>query len=141
MIICKLFEIIKSYIIILSVDWNTHLHTLNEKTKHFWLWYHYWQKQGGAGQQVDEKRTFWATKISVWGAKIWLDEKKNVGLAEIFKDFLFESKTKKLCYFKVGKYEIFEKHGCPPPFETNATVRNTCTWDVRYLPKAFFKWL
>ena len=29
-IICKLFEIIKSYIIILSVNCNAHLHTLSE---------------------------------------------------------------------------------------------------------------
>ena len=52
------------------------------------------------------------------------------GLVEIFKDFLIESKPKKLCYFKVGQFEIFEKYGCPP-FETNATVRNTFTWDVQ----------
>ena len=31
----------------------------------------------------------------------------------------------------VGQFKIFEKYGYPPPFETNATVRNTFTWDVQ----------
>ena len=34
--ICKRFDVIKSYII-LSVDCNTNLHTLNKKQKHFWM--------------------------------------------------------------------------------------------------------
>ena len=51
-----------------------------------------------------------------------------VGLAGIFKDFLFKSKTKKLCHFKVSQFEIFENMVAPPPFETNAHVRNTFTW-------------
>ena len=49
-------------------------------------------------------------------------------MAGIFNDLLFESKTKKLCKFKVGQFGVFEKHGCFP-FETNATVRNIFTWN------------
>ena len=41
------------------------------------------------------------------GTRIWPDENKLVGLAGIFKDFLFESKTKKLCYFKVFFFLLF----------------------------------
>ena len=39
------------------------------------------------------------------------------------------NQKQKKCSFKVGQFQIFEKHGCPP-FETNANVRNTFTWDV-----------
>ncbi len=72
-----------------------------------------------------------ATEISGrWGrgSQNLAERRKIVGLAMILKDFFFELKKKKLCYFKVSQFEIFEKHGCPPPFETNASVRNTFTW-------------
>ena len=76
-------------------------------------------KEGGPGHLVPKKRTFWGrhkflADYVAGGPKIWPDEKKNVGLAGIFKDFLFESKTKKLCHFKVSQFEFFEKQGWPP---------------------------
>ena len=41
------------------------------------------------------------------GAKILQGEKKKCWFDRIFKNFLFESKNKKVCYFKVGQFEIF----------------------------------
>ena len=98
------------------------MHTLTKKTKQFLNYI-----------TIGGKTHFWgATEISGrWGGQRFQNlagSQKNVGLAGIFNDFLFESKTKKLWYFKVGQFEIFEKHGFP--FETNANVRNTFTWDV-----------
>ena len=77
-------------------------------------------KGGGGGDLVGEKRTFLGRQKFLGdgvtgGAKNLAGWKQIVGLAGILKDFKFESKTKKLCYTKVGKFEIFEKHGCPPP--------------------------
>ena len=57
MIICKSFEVMKSYIIILSVDCNTHLHTLIKK-KFFLNGIIFRKNKGGAGHQVGEKRNF-----------------------------------------------------------------------------------
>ena len=120
MIICKLFEIIKSYIIILSVDCNTHLNTLSKKQKNFKC-YRYRRKQRGAGHQVGEKCSFLGRqKFLAGGSNIW------PGSSTIF----FESKTKKLCNFKGGQFGIFEKHGCPS-FETNHPIKRTFIWHVR----------
>ena len=49
-------------------------------------------------------------KITFFCKKI---DKKMHSKLLIFNDFLFESKTKKLCHFKVSQFEIFEKQGCP----------------------------
>ena len=120
MIICKLFEIIKGYIIILSVDCNTHLHTLSKKQKKFEC-YHDRRKQrrGGRSPSGGKMQFFGQTEISGrWGCRRFQNLggwKKLFGLAGIFNDFLFESKTKKLCNFKIGQFGIFEKHGCSPP--------------------------
>ena len=77
------------------------------------------ENKGGAGHLVPKKRAFlgrhkFVSDYVAGGPKIWLGEKKIVGLAGIFKDFLFELKTKKLCHFKVSQFEIFEKQGWPP---------------------------
>ena len=73
--------------------------------------------KGGAGHQMGEKRNFLGRQKfladGVAGGSKFGRIIKNVGLAVIFNDFLFESKTKKLWYFKVGEFEISEKHGCP----------------------------
>ena len=99
-------------------DCNNHLHTLSKNKKSF-EFHHFWQKQGGRSPSAEKTHFFGATEISGrWGGRRsqnlagW---EKIVGLAGIFKDLFFESKTKKLCYFKVSQFEIFEKHGCPPP--------------------------
>ena len=70
----------KSYIIILSVDCNTHSHTLIKK-KNFFECYHFPQKQrGGAGHQVGEKQNvlgrqkFLADGLA-GDSKIWPGEK------------------------------------------------------------------
>ena len=48
----------KSYIIILSVDCNTHLHTLSKKQKKIEC-YQYWQKQGrGRSPGAEKKQLF-----------------------------------------------------------------------------------
>ena len=78
-IICKLFEIIKGSIIILSVDCNTHLHTLSKNKKKFEC-NHYWRKQRGAGHQVGGKCSFGGRQKFLAdgvarGFKIWLSEK------------------------------------------------------------------
>ena len=123
MIICKRFEVMKSYIIILSVDCNTHLHTLIKKNN-FFECYHFSQKQrGGRSSSGGKTKFFGQTEISGrWGgrgSKIWPGE----NLAGIFNDLLFELKSKKLCNFKAGQFRIFEKHGCPSPFETNCPIK------------------
>ena len=45
------------------------------------------------------------------GSKIWPGD-KNYFQNILFDRDLFESKTKKLCNFKVGQFGICEKHGC-----------------------------
>ena len=66
------------------------------------------ENKGGAGHQMGKKRNFLGrgTEISGrWGGRRFQNftrSQNNVGLAGIFNDFLFESKTKKLWYFKVG---------------------------------------
>ena len=73
MIICKCFEIIKSCIIILSVDCNTHLHTLSKKQKNFEC-YHFPQTKGQV-TKWGKNKIVWQTKISgLWKGrdpKIW----------------------------------------------------------------------
>ena len=59
MIFCKSFEVTKSYIIILSVDCNTHLHTLIKKNIFFLNAIIFRKNKGGrAGHQVEEKQNF-----------------------------------------------------------------------------------
>ena len=48
-------------------------------------------------------------------------------MAGIFTDLLFGLKSKTLCNFKDGQFDIFEKHGCPP-FETNCPIKKTFIW-------------
>ena len=50
-IICKSFGVMKSYIIILFVDCNTHLHTLSKKQKKFQM-LSLSKKTKGTGHQV-----------------------------------------------------------------------------------------
>ena len=110
-IICKSFEVMKSYIIIFFVDCNTHLHSLNKK-KLFFEYYHFPQKQRGRSPSGGETKFFGQTEISGrWGGRV----KKLVSLAGIFTDLSFELKSKKLSNFKDGQFGTFEKHGCPPP--------------------------
>ena len=63
----------------------------------------------------EKMQFFGQTEISGrWGGRKFQNLagwEKLFGLVGIFNDFLFESKTKKLCNFKVGQFEIFEKHG------------------------------
>ena len=56
-IICKLFEIIKGSIIILSIDCNTHLHTISKKQKILNVIIS-GENKGGTGHQVGEKCSF-----------------------------------------------------------------------------------
>ena len=85
-------------------------------------------KGGGAGLV-----TKWGENGLFWGDRNflpmgWPDENKLFVWPRSSRIFYLNQKQKKLCYFKVGQFEIFKKHGCPS-FETNATVRNTFTWD------------
>ena len=137
MIICKSFEVMKSYIIIFSVDCNTHLHTLNKKKHFFSECYHFPQKQRGAGlvskwgenEIFSADRNFWPMgwpRIPKFGRV-----KKLVSLAGIFTDLLFELKSKKLCNFKDGQFGIFEKHGCPPLWnEVGHKANFYLAWDA-----------
>ena len=79
MIICKSFEVMKNYIIIFSVDCNTHSHTLN-KNKIFLNAIIFRKNKGGGGHQVGEKQNFFGRQKfladGVAGdSKIWLGEK------------------------------------------------------------------
>ena len=91
-IICKRFEIIKSYIIILSIDCNAYiyLHTLNKNQKI--LNAIIIGENKGAGHQVGEKSSFLARqKFLVDGvaedSKIWPYEKNYLVWPESFNDF------------------------------------------------------
>ena len=75
-IICKICEVMKTYIIILSVDCNTHLHTLSKKQKNFECHY-YWRKQSGpSGEKCTfgGRQKFLADGVAA-GSKIWPGEK------------------------------------------------------------------
>ena len=77
-IICKRFEIMKSYIIILSVDCNTHLHILS-KNKKFLNAIIIGENKGEEGQ-VGRKRTFFGRQKFLadgvaGGPQIWPGEK------------------------------------------------------------------
>ena len=118
-IICKFLEVVKSNIIILIAGCNNYLHTLSKKKKFFWISSFLAKtKEGGRSPSAEKTHFFGATKISGrWGGRRsqnlagW---RKIVGLAGSSKDLFFEWKTKKLCYFKVSQFEIFEKQGWPP---------------------------
>ena len=78
-IICKLFEIIKGSIIILSTDCNTHLHTISKKQKILNVIIS-GENNGGTGHQVGEKCSFWGRQKFLVdgvaeGSKIWLGAK------------------------------------------------------------------
>ena len=114
----KICEVMKSETKIVLINYNTHVHTLSKKIFVF-EFHHFWRKQRG-GRSPSAKKThfFGSTKIS---GRLCSRRSQNlvgwtkiVGLAGIFKDFLFELKTKKLCHFKVSQFEIFEKQGWPP---------------------------
>ena len=78
MIICKSFEVMKSYIIILSVDCNTHLHTLIKKQKKNLNAIIFGKNKGGRSPSGG-KCTFWGKQkfLADWvaGPKISPDEK------------------------------------------------------------------
>ena len=79
-IIFKIFEGVKSNIIILMADCNNYLHTLS-KTKLFFEFHHFWRKQrGGPGHLVPKKRTFlgrqkFLADYVAGGPKIWPGKK------------------------------------------------------------------
>ena len=78
-IICKLFEVMKSHIKILFVDCSAHLHTLIENKKSFEC-YHFRRKQKEGPGHQEGKTHFWGQKeiSGRWvagGPKIWPDEK------------------------------------------------------------------
>ena len=81
--------------------------------------------KGGRSPNGGKTTFLGATEISGrWAGRRFQNlarSQKNVGLAGIFNNFLFESKTKKLWYFEVGQFEIFEKHGCPLPLKRTLT--------------------
>ena len=115
--ICKSFEVMKSYIIILSVDCNTHLHTLSKKQKKFEC-HHYRRKQRGAGHQVGGKRSFGVRQKFLadgvaGGSKIWPGDKNYFVWPGSSTIFYLNQKQKSYVYFKVGQFGICEKHGCP----------------------------
>ncbi len=125
-IISKFCEVMKSETKIVLINYNTHVHTLSKKIFFFWISSFLAKTKGGTRSPSAKKTHFFGpTKISgrLCGRRSqnlagW---KKIVGLAGVFKDFLFESKTKKLCHFKVSQFEIFEKQGCPPPLWNERT--------------------
>ena len=129
MIFCKSFEVTKSYIIILSVDCNTHLHTSIKKNFVFLNAIIFRKNKGGGRSPSGGKTKFFEqTEISGrWGGRGFQNLagwKKSASLAGIFNDFLFELKSKKLCNFKDGQFRIFEKHGCPPLWNEPAHKEN-----------------
>ena len=105
----------KSEAKIVPINYNTHV----TYEYFFFEFCHYpWKQRGGRSPSAKKTHFFGPTEISgrLCGRRSqnlagW---KKIVSLAGVFKDFLFESKTKKLCHFKVSQFEIFEKQGCPP---------------------------
>ena len=135
-IICKCFEVVKSNTIILMIRCDNHLHTKNKIF--FWI-SSFLAKTKGGGRSPSAKKThfFGPTEIS---GRLCGRRSQNlagwkiiVALAGIFKDFSFESKTKKLCHFKVSQFEIFEKQGCPP-------LWNECWRKPEHLHPAWCRW-
>ena len=102
---------------------KTYVHALNKKKIFFFASPLSDQKiKGGQDWSPSGGTThFWGqTEISGrWGGQ---GIQKSVGceiwshFMPLFKDFKFESKTKKWCQFKVSKFPKFKKHVCPPPW-------------------------
>ena len=109
----KLFDIINSCIIILFVDCNTHLHILTKKQKLFLNEITVSEKRGGAGHRGGGNGLFWSDK-NFWPMgwpevpKFDCMKKNSLLRPGSLMIILFESKTKNLCYFKVGQFEILK---------------------------------
>ena len=70
--------------------------------------------KGGQVTKWGKNEIFWADRNfwpMGWPGIPKFGRVKKISLAGIFNNFLFESKTKNLCGFKVGQFGIFEKHG------------------------------
>ena len=147
--ICKSFEVMKSYIIILSVDCNTHLHTLSKKQKELWMLSLSAKTKGRRGRSLGGGKTqfFGKTEISGWwgGGRFqnlagW---EKLFCLDGIFNNFLFESKTKKLCNFKSWSIRNLWKTWLPPLWNESSHKENFyLAWLSRHaIPGTLKKWL
>ena len=133
--IYKNFEVIKCYIIILSVDCNTHSHTLSKKQKDLWMFSLSAKTKGRRGRSPGGGKTqfFGKTEISGW----WGGERfhnlagweKLFCLDGIFNNFLFESKTKKLCNFKSWSIRNLWKSWLPPLWN-ESSHKGTFQYDV-----------
>ena len=125
LIICNSFEVMKSYIIILSIDCNAHLHNLIKKQKHFRMLSFSVKTKGGARYQVRQNKFFWADR-NFWLMR-WpgLVESQNLAGWEIFivdtlLAFLCGLKsdwggdTTKICLYFKREFWLY-----PPPVTTS----------------------
>ena len=134
MIICKSFEVIKSHIIILSVDCNTHLHTLIKKFFFFWILSFSAKTKEGAGHQVGEKRNFLGRqKFLADGVAGRSKNRPGANFGHVAhstsRNFNFNEKQKsyaswKLCNAKKSKIMV-----APPPFGTQCPYSPGLSWD------------
>ena len=120
-IICKLFEIINSYIIILSVDCNTHLYTLTKKQKKIWM-ISLSAKTKGEGRSPNGGKTkfFGATEILAdgvaGGSKIWPDHKKMLVWPGSSTIFYLNQKQKSYGTLKLVNSKFLKNMAAPGSF-------------------------
>ena len=113
-------------------DCNNHLHTLSKKKK-FWISSFLAKIKGGKSHNAKNEQNFAPTEIS--GRKSGRRVQKSSGyiirphFIPYFKDFKFESKTKKLWSFKVSTLPKLQKHVCPPPFGSEPPFSTGFSWD------------